>query len=156
MNGVLWHAAFAHPCAPIFQLPEFAGKPNFNGLMNQPGYYVDPARREPGLGTVVLSSQSMQRSSFSLKASIADSADWSSHNTEAALHAMCDYWNDEYNRTGVVSNCPNMRPNYRAIRRFHHLMLVTGGSLPSEPWFILNHFYSFRREFAHGSIAPGR
>jgi hypothetical protein len=100
VNGVLWHAAFARPGAPIFQLPEFAGKPNFKGLVNQPGYYADTARRAPGLGTVVLSPQSMKRCSFGLKASVEDRADWSSDDTEAALHAMCDYWNDEYNSRG--------------------------------------------------------
>lgn len=56
----------------------------------------------PGHGLVVLQRLSSKRLSYGLKAQVGDTGDWGSDDSEEALNAMCDAWNDEGNSRGFA------------------------------------------------------
>lgn len=100
ISGVIWHAAFGPVGAPVLGRPEFEGKPSVKGYLDRPGLYADETRPFAGNGLIVLQSSSSRRLSFGLKAPSRDSERWSSEDSEEALGAMCDAWNDRDNSHG--------------------------------------------------------
>jgi hypothetical protein len=100
VSGVLWHAAFGTAGAPVLRLPDFEGKPGVEGHLGCAGLYADAARPFPGQGLVVLQRSSSKRLSYGLKAPVGDGDAWGTDDSEEALDAMCDAWNDEGNSRG--------------------------------------------------------
>ena len=102
ISGVLWQAAFGTVGAPVLRLPDFEGKPNVEGHLGCAGLYADPFLPFPGQGLVVLQRSSSKRLSYGLKAAVDDTDAWGSDDSEEALVAMCDAWNDEGNSRGFA------------------------------------------------------
>ncbi len=102
ISGELWHAAYGTVGAPVLRMPEFEGKPSVEGHLDAPGLYVDDTRIFPGKGLVTLHKigSTNTRVSYGLKAPQEDSPGWGHHDTEEALHAMTDVWNDKGNTRG--------------------------------------------------------
>lgn len=102
VSGVIWNAAFGMVGAPVLRLPEFAGKPNVEGHLDRSGLYADPTCPFPGMGLVVLQRSSSRRLSYGLKAPVDETDAWGSDDSEEALDAMCDAWNDRGNSRGYA------------------------------------------------------
>lgn len=102
VSGVLWQTAFGTVGAPVLRLPDFEGKPNVEGHLGCAGLYADPALPFAGQGLVVLQRSSAKRLSYGLKAPVDDTGAWGSDDSEEALNAMCDAWNDEGNSRGFA------------------------------------------------------
>lgn len=102
VSGVIWQAAFGRVGAPVMRSPEFEGKPSVEGYLDTDGLYVDAGRPFPGEGLVVLQKSSRRRLSYGLRAPNTEGADWTSDDTEAALNAMCDAWNDQCSSRGFA------------------------------------------------------
>ncbi len=102
VSGVIWQAAFGHVGAPVMRRPEFEGKPSVEGHLDTDGLYVDAGRPFPGEGLVVLQKSSRRRLSYGLRAPDTNRTDWTSDDSEAALHAMCDAWNDQLSSRGFA------------------------------------------------------
>jgi hypothetical protein len=100
ISGVIWQAAFGTEGTPVLRCPEFEGKPSVEGHLDKPGLYVDSGRQFPGKGLVVLQKSGRRRLSHGLQAPTVESDDWSDEDSEAALHSMCDAWNDQENTRG--------------------------------------------------------
>lgn len=102
VSGVIWNAVFGPVGAPVLRRPEFEGKPNVEGYLDSPGLYADATCPFPGLGLVVLQRSSSQRLSYGLKAPVDEGDAWGSDDSEEALGAMCDAWNDRENSRGYA------------------------------------------------------
>lgn len=100
ISGVLWQTAFGTVGTPVLRHPDFEGKPNLEGHLDRPGLYADATHGFPGNGLVVLQRSSSRRLSYGLAAPVDDIEGWTSDDTEEALHAMCDAWNDGGNSRG--------------------------------------------------------
>jgi hypothetical protein len=110
ISGVLWQAAFGSAGSPVLRAPEFEGKPNIEGYLDKAGLYADDALPFPGHGLVVLQRSSERRLSYGLRAPIEESEDWSSDDSEEALGAMCQAWNDQGNSRGFAYSRYEIEP----------------------------------------------
>lgn len=102
VSGVIWQAAFGRVGAPVMRRPVFEGKPSVEGYLDRDGLYVDAGRPFPGTGLVILQKTSQRRLSYGLRAPETDIGDWTTDDSEAALHAMCDAWNDQDSSRGFT------------------------------------------------------
>lgn len=94
VSGVYWHAAFGRPGSLVLRMPDFEGKPTVEGYLDRHGLWVDPGIAFPAIGLIFLGRSSDRRISYGLAPPGLTNEAWSSEDTEEALHAMCDAYND--------------------------------------------------------------
>jgi len=102
VSGVIWNAAFGPVGAPVLRRPDIEDKPSIEGYLDSPGLFADTARKFPGIGLVVLQRSSSRRLGYGLRAPVDQIGDWSDQDSEEALHATCDAWNDLENTHGYA------------------------------------------------------
>ena len=99
-SGVLWHMAYGCEGTPIFRLPEFAGKPSFEGYLSKPGLFVDETDPFPGPGLIVLHREQSERQGEHVGLGLCNDVwsrgdDWQIDDTHDALGMLCHLWNDQ-------------------------------------------------------------
>jgi hypothetical protein len=98
VSGVIWQAAFGRLGTPVLRRPDFEGRPTVESYLDKDGLYVDAGLPFAGVGLVVLQRSSKRRLSYGLAAPTTESESWSQDDTEEALGAMYEAWNDAQNR----------------------------------------------------------
>jgi hypothetical protein len=107
VSGPLWHAAFGMPGTPIFRQPDFEGAPNLEGHLDMPGLFLDAGRPFPGFALIALVRSQRQDIAYGLYPSRHPKVgDWSTDDTEAALVAICQAFNDEANSRAYALYSP--------------------------------------------------
>lgn len=98
VSGVLWHSVFGKQGSLILRLPDFPGAASIEGDLSTPGIFVDEGRSFPGIGLITLSRSRDGDSALGLypKGSAAIGT-WTVADTQEALAAICDAYNDDFN-----------------------------------------------------------
>lgn len=97
VSGVIWQSAFGRVGSPVLRRPQSEGMPTIENYIDKDGLYVDAGLPFPGIGLIILQRSSSRRLSYGLISPPPEIEGWCQDDTEEALGAICDAWNDMEN-----------------------------------------------------------